>query len=208
MSGGTLDMTVLTKSSDPAVRDWAQQVIKHDERVSAKISPEGELGLPRKLDLVRLKYRIPDGAFRLQAVFDRIYVYQVPWDNKETFGDSPIIKPDTVKHKETVQAPLGVIISAGLKAMDILRSNGLDLGHTVGLIRLAPYRIECDTIGGKTIEILVMNSGDLVGGEELAKQLRAREARIVFDEELQQHIYVDSNGKRWVPIAADQSFDY
>lgn len=204
----TMNVDVLTKSSDPAVRDWVQQLIKHDERVSAKISPEGELGLPRALDQARLLHRIPDGAFRLQAVYDRIYVYQVAWDQKGTFGDGLIHKSDVTKDRDRVQAPLGIIISAGLRAMDVLRSNGMDLGHTAGLIRLAPYRIECDTVGGKTIEILVMNSGDLVGSEELAKALRSREARIVYDDELKQHVYIDGTGRRWVPAQSDQSFDY
>src|SRR5688572_32585004 len=49
------------------------------------MAPPGALGLPPLLEAQRLKYGIPNGVFKTQAVFDRIFVYPIdPFDGKPT----------------------------------------------------------------------------------------------------------------------------
>lgn len=210
---GKMDITVLEKSTDPSVRKFAEELLKGDAKAKSGMSPAGALGLPKLLDRRRLEYGIPDGAFRLSCAFDRIYVYQLEWDNKETYGDTSIVKPDSKRARDRTESPRGVLIAAGLRALDALRSNGFALGHIVGLIELAPYRVECDTVDGRSHQILIMNAGDLIGSEDLAEQIKNRTVRIVEqsidtpDGVKVQHVFVDENGKSWNPAMPGMTFD-
>lgn len=133
------------------------------------VSPAGALGLPGKLDLERRKYGIPDSVFSVEAVYDRIFIYQLP----RVFGDliegTSLVKPESVRKREEESTPRGVIVSAGLKALDNLRSNGMDLGHVVNFIRLSPWKLTLQEICGMEINVLILRDGDIIASEELPK---------------------------------------
>src|SRR5690349_5617893 len=67
------------------------------DAIAARMTPAGGLGLPPLLDERRLQYGIPDEAFEADALFDRVLVWQInpKHEDKETFGDTMIIKPET-----------------------------------------------------------------------------------------------------------------
>lgn len=142
------------------------------------------------------KHRIPPWPY--EAVYDRVVVFSVPEDaaSRETYAQGGVIvKPESrQKHDQSV-TPRGIIVSAGLGALDVLRSHGMDVGHMVWVARLSPWRHEVDRdADGKVIEFLFLRVADIVGSETLLAQRRAGAASY----EKVQHIVV--NGIE-VPVA-------
>jgi hypothetical protein len=132
-----------------------------------------DLKLPPLLEHRRTLYGITDGAFKRRALYDRIVVYQLGnFEGQETFGDTSILMPDMVKSRDKFTAPRGVIVSAGLKALDNLRSHGVDLGHVVTFVRNVPWQIESDVIDGKTEYVLILRDGDLIASEDTERLVR------------------------------------
>lgn len=150
----------------------------------AHMSPPGKLGLPPLLDSRRLEYGIVDQAFEQECVFDRIYVWQIPRTGGDTFEGTMIHRPDISKAKDEDTTPRGILISAGLRALDNLRSNGIDLGHIVNFIRSSPWGMPIGLIDGVEIPMLrVMRDGDLVSSEDLARARReGKVSTIVADD--------------------------
>src|SRR5688500_8982884 len=85
------------------------------------LAPPGSLGLPPLLEEKRLRYEIPDACFKWHASYDRCFAYQVPAE-KENFHGTSIIAPETTRDYEARVTPKMVLVSAGLKALDNLRS--------------------------------------------------------------------------------------
>jgi hypothetical protein len=86
----------------------------------------------RELDLPSYPY---------QPAFDRIAVVVVPEDlaTRETYAkDGLIVKPEAKKVDEAKISARGVIVGAGLGALDVMRSHGMELGHIVWVARLSP----------------------------------------------------------------------
>jgi hypothetical protein len=133
------------------------------------ISPPGALGLSPKLDERRLQHGIPDSVFTVEALFDRMFVWQLP----RVFGDiiegTMLIKPETARQREEESTPRGVIVSAGLKALDNLRSNGVNVGDVVNFIRLSPWKLTLQEIAGVEVNVLILRDGDLIASEDLVK---------------------------------------
>lgn len=184
------------------------QVLKDERRkadfqkeIEANFSPPGVLGLPRLLEDKRVKYGIPDSAWKSQAVFNKILVWQLPIDEAATYGGGLIVKTDERKARERNEAPRGIIVSAGLQALDELRSHGVDLGHTVHFTHTAPFRKRLSAIAGKEPSLVILHSGDIFDSEELAETLKSRRARIVAREVdgVTEHFYCDETGKAWTP---------
>lgn len=194
----------MSNATDLTRRGLKEEVLMVD--VAKHMSPRGTLGLPRILEEKRWKYSIPDEAFfNQQACFNKILVHQIREEESETYAGTSIIKTEITKTRELVEAPRGVIISAGLQALDELRSNGIDIGHTVGFTRLAPYRRPFATIAGSRLALLVLHAGDVIDSEDLAQALKARRARVVAkpnEEGVNIHQYIDENGKVWSPVDA------
>jgi len=179
------------------------------ERLAMEIGShisEGTIGLGPLVDRKRRQYGIPDEAFFSQcAVFNRVLVAQIPEEEGDTYEGSVILKTEIAKKRDLVEAPRGVIVSAGLQALDELRSNGIDIGHTVGFTRLAPFRRPFATIGGERLTLIVLVAGDIVDSEDLGQALKSRRARVVAkpnEEGVMIHQFVDENGKVWSPIEA------
>lgn len=151
-----------------------------------------DLKLPKLLEKRRQDHGITDGAFAVQPFDDRVFVYQVK-EVEETYGKkSMIIRTASAKQREEAQKPMGVLIAAGPKALDELRSNGIDLGHVVMFLRISPWRYETDSIGGKKDTVLIFHSGDITGSVDLATALRSGKMAIEFDKENNEHVYRDT----------------
>lgn len=168
---GQYDNAKQLASPDPLVRERAQMEAAASALILAAMSPPGSLGLPPLLEKKRLEFGITDGAFDVQCLFERVYIHQVDVI-KGNVTAGGITLPDTVKDRSTREASRGIIVSAGLRALDILRSNGVDLGHTIQMIRNAPWRIQVDNVGGRDKHLIVLNAGDCLGSYELAEAKR------------------------------------
>jgi len=180
-----------------------------DQEVRKHIS-SGTLGLGPLVDDKRWKYGIVDAAwFGQQPLFDRVLVWQLPEQEGDTYNGGIILKTETQKKRELVEAPRGVVVGAGLGALDVLRSNGVDIGHTVGFTRLAPFRRPIGVFAGVPLALIVLHVGDLVDSEDLGSQLQRRTVRVLAKEVegVTNHYFVDHNGKAWTPVGADMPED-
>lgn len=152
--------------------------------------------LPPLLEKRRLEYGIPDGAFSMHAMYGRILVWQIAADESDTYKNTMILKADVTKVREQFSAPTGIIISAGLSALDYLRANGSDLGHKVAFVRLSPYVFEVDRVGrGIPQELVILQAGDLIADYDLMDSVRKGESQVVQDKST--HLYRDAGGYLW-----------
>jgi len=186
------------------------------QTVRERQAKPGSLGLPKLLDERRIQYAIPDGFFREQACFDRVFLFQVRLSGRETFvDDGKIVLSQMGKQRELESAPYGILVSAGLPALDQLRSNGIDLGHIVGFIREAPWRKPVDVVDGVEYYNMLLTVGDITGSIDLASALVSGQCAIhgrelTSDDGIVtvEHVYKDREGKLWNPsqpfIPADQ----
>lgn len=174
MSEGQMEITKAFDMENAEARKVAEKAIQMTEAIRRCMSPPGALNLPPLLEKRRQEYGITDGAFKRAAQFDRIYVFQIAMNDGPTFvKDGRIFMPETAKKRVREEAARGIVISAGLKALDNLRSNGTDLGHIVNFARLSPYRIPSEHIDGVEQHIMVLRDGDIIGDEDLEEQRRA-----------------------------------
>lgn len=180
-----------------------REILAFDAATRKKMSAKGALGLPALLDARRLEYGITDGAFKLAITFDRVLIFQIAEHKEETFMEGgKIVMPDQSRDRKKHECPRGILIAAGCRALDSIRSNGIDLGHIVWFINSQPWRLVFDTIEGKQIAALPMNAGEVIGSEDLRVALKWNKCRIVSKENehgVTEHFYEDENGKTWVP---------
>lgn len=200
---GTFDSAAL--APDMAA-DLEARAVKRRERMA----PEETLGLQPLLEFRRLEYGIPDGAFRTQAAYDRVLLWQIgQYEGKGTWGGGSILMPDAAREHERGTAPRGVVVAAGLRALDHLRSNGMDLGHVVAIGGLSPWRIRCDTIDGKPKYVLLLASGDVAGSEDTRRLLDLGYATtecMVLDGGAPAHFYRSSEDGSAEPSLPQQPY--
>lgn len=198
---GAVDLAAALAAPDVERLDKDRRI---NEMVRETMSPAGSLGLPKLLDERRMEYAIPDAVFEEHAVYDRVLIWQIQVRFLEKKARNPkkgmIEFTENWKKLQQHEAPRGVIVTAGLLALDAIRSNGMDLGHVVNFGRLAPFAKIVDEIGGHQMPLLIMSAGDIISSEDLPRMLKDRTVRVKFDEETQQHLFVDENGKSWKPI--------
>lgn len=172
---------------------------KDAEDMAASMSPLGTLGLPGLLDKRRWEHGIPDSAFDVQPSFESVYIFQVPLHDGETFSkDSRVLKPESSATREAKESPRGIIVGAGLTAMDELKSHGMDLGHLVTIIKLAPYRVYCSIHSGKWDYLLDLRAGDIHGSVDTATLLREGKIKLVDGYTKEggfSHHYVNAEGE-------------
>lgn len=166
---------------DPT-RDTERELAeKRTAMIKARMSPPGALRLPPLLEAQRLRWGIPDGFFKTQASFDRIFIFPLDqFDEDEKYAPgSPIVRPKLTKLKDLQEGNRGVLISAGLTAADRLMSHGIELGHIVTTNKNVPFARRCDRLeDGTDLFYLVMRDGDLAGSETLAEDLRSGKKHI------------------------------
>src|SRR5687768_1848846 len=154
---------------DPGIRVEAQ---RRSALVRAQMSPEGALGLPEALDKKRLEYGLIDAYFDQVAVFEKVFVYQIEDDGGEFYGGGLIARTDEARSKDRLEAPRGILLSAGLKALDALRSNGIELGDIVTFTRGAVTRVRVGWVAGKQEWLTVLYVDDISGCLEQAARMR------------------------------------
>lgn len=193
-------MTIHLESSlseDAVGQALAVKVRERDAAIREQMSPPGALGLPPLLEQRRLDYGLVDGEFEHQATYDRVFVHQLDYKfaGGETFvKGGKIIRSEAKQSADENEAPRGIIVSAGLKALDILRSNGMDLGHIVNFQRLAPARFEVAKIQGIARKVLVFVAGDIMSSEDTATMLRNEDLlRLIYEDG--QHRYINPREK-------------
>jgi hypothetical protein len=182
------------------LRDYEKDTAeKRTAMIKARMSPPGALNLPPLLEAQRLKYGIPDGFFKSQALFDRIFVFPIDLvDDDHMTNGSLIIRPQVRRLKDMHEGNRGVLISAGLTAADRLMSHGIGLGHIVTTNKNVPFARRCDRLeDGTDMFFLVMREADLAGSETLAEQLRDGTKKVVDiggDGQYEHQIAVNNNG--------------
>ena len=123
------------------------------------------------------KYNIPAPLY--EPVFDRVLVFQIPTMESETFRDGVIFKPNETKKRESAQSPRGVVVSAGMRARDILESHGIQLGDIVWFARHTMWRHELDA---SSKSFSVIRAGEVCGSEDLFDRI-GTEVQMTKDED-------------------------
>ena len=158
------------------------QAIEKSKAFSAemakKMSPPGGLNLSELLEKRRFEFQIPDRAFDEQPIFDRVHIWQISAVKGETYGDTGIFMPESAQRRERENNPRGVLIAAGPAALDALRSNGVELGHLVAFIQLAPFRMSHGyDEQGKEDEVIVLSASDVTGSRDLRQKMLVGDIR-------------------------------
>lgn len=194
---------------------WEREIDKH-------VAAPGSFNLPPLLEKRRLEWKIPDGVFRVSpgTLYDRILIYQIPLlsecreDGDKIGGAAGLLwKAEQTKEKETREAPRGIIVGAGMKALDSLRSHGVDLGHVVYFAKNTVYSIAVDYIAGHWDRVSLAREGDLILSEDVSLGMRTGAIHVeaverVGDDGIQrtEHLLVDGKGvahERMLPPAED-----
>ncbi len=187
----------LSQGMKRATEELHVELLKH-------ISPAGALRLNPLLDERRLRYGIPDECFKSFVFYETVHVFQLDLIDTEMAGsDSRIVRPDATRDRDRRQAHRGIVIGAGLGALDIGISHGWYLGHVVHFIQLAPFRQRSVTIKGKDFDFLVMRAGDLRSSEDTEALRRSGKIRVdvVVDEKGRpEHRLVWEDGRAYSPI--------
>jgi hypothetical protein len=179
-----------------------ESALKRTALIQERMSPPGALHLPPLLEAHRQKYGIPDGFFKSQASFDRIYVFPIdPFDNDDKITPgSFLFRANTTKMKDMQEGHRGVLISAGLIAADRLMSHGIELGHIVTTNKNVPFARRCEVLqDGHQMFYLVMREADLAGSETLAEEILAGKKKTVEvgDETGYQHVIASNDNGTW-----------
>jgi co-chaperonin GroES (HSP10) len=76
----------------------------------------------------------------------------------------------------------GILMAMGPRAMDVLRTNGLDIGHTVSFARFAGNEHN-DHTETQTLEarFLILKDRDILGSDELREELASGKAKYVLE---------------------------
>ena len=126
-----------------------------------------------------------------QALFERVIVYLVPDEAASAdkfIPDGMIYKVDQRKETDKARSPRGVIVSAGLAALDILVSNGMQIGEMVWLSPYVQYRFEVGKReNGSPIEFMFLNVGDVVLSEDILQ--RVVDGELNLQHNGKQHVY-------------------
>ncbi len=128
-------------------------------------------------------HTIPDCAFSIQSIYDRVLVYQLGVDefkDGKAGAGSLIHIPEATEDREKSECPRGVIVSAGPRALDILKTNGLKLGETAHFLRESPYRIRVGIEAGKPVYLICLTAKDFIGSAELADRIEAGEVSMEY----------------------------
>jgi len=100
-----------------------------------------------------------------RPVYDRIYVYPIgDKDQDEKIAGSMLYKPQQAKDK--FAASRGVIVKAGIKALEQMWAHGIELGHIVLVARLSPWERKYEG-KGREHTVMVLRSSEIVSSEDL-----------------------------------------
>jgi hypothetical protein len=180
------------------------------EALRASLKPLGTFNIPQLLDSRRLEFGIPNGAFESYPAFDQVYIWQIAIVGGDTFvPGGNIIMPDQTIAAKRMTAPRGVLVSAGLQAMDALYSTGIELGHIIRFKKMSPFVQPIEEINGHELTVMVVRDGDIVSSEDLASKIHNRKVSILNTGKDSNYDFrvVDDNGTTGpkVPAYYDRS---
>lgn len=175
---------------------------KRTALIKERMSPPGALRLPELLEKQRLKYGIPDGFFKSQACFDRVFVFPIDqFDGDDRMSpQGNIVRGATTKLKDLQEGNRGILISAGLTAADRLMSHGIEIGHVITTNKNVPFARRCERLAdGTEMFYLVMRDGDLAGSETLAEEIREGNKRVedAGDPDSYSHQVASNDNGNW-----------
>jgi co-chaperonin GroES (HSP10) len=97
---------------------------------------------------------------------------------KETKGGIIIPEDQRSPHAK------GLLLAAGPRAMDVLVSNGIEIGHIVIFARFAGWETRDQTAEYATEqEILMLRERDIIGSDDLKKELDSGRAKYVLGDD-------------------------
>ncbi len=174
VSQDALDMTEMALERAEAERKRMAFKQMEDDEIAKRISPPGALGLPELLERRRHELKLTDAMFEQVAMFDKVLLYQFPKGDGETIPGSAsgLILSEKGKARTEQEAPRGIIVSAGLQALDELETNGSGIGHIVLFVRLSPWRVPFETVMGKDRYLIPLRTCDIIADEDAGRQLR------------------------------------
>ncbi len=151
-----------------------------EAKLRASLSPLGTFNISKLLDERRIQYGIPDGAFQSYPCFDKCYIWQISIEGgRDTYTEGgTILMPESVKTYKKNTAPRGILVSAGLQAMDSLYSTGIEIGHIIRFKKFSPFIMPVAEIDGHELTVMVVRDGDIEASEDLAAQFNSKSARI------------------------------
>lgn len=150
------------------------------DELEKSLAPLGTYNIPMLLDKRRFEYAIPNGAFEHYPAFDKVYIHQITISERRTYtAGGTVLKPDAIISSDRNTAPRGIIISAGLQALDSLRSTGIDVGHIVRFKKFSPFIQPVAEIQGHVLTVMVIRDGDIVSSEDLAREYHSRAISII-----------------------------
>jgi hypothetical protein len=142
-----------------------------------------ELVMPKLLRARIKEFKIPPSPG--QIAWEEVMIYQIPDDEMggDKFGkDSALYKPETVADNDRRRCPRGVIVSAGLVAMGMLRDHGMQLGEMVLFSPHAPNRFQVSRADGKMVEFFFMHVSDVQVSEDVPVRLVAGDLTLVYEK--------------------------
>lgn len=150
------------------------------DKLEKSLAPLGTYNIPELLDKRRFEYGIPNGCFEHFPLYDKVYIWQLNMTERKTYSaGGKILKPESRVAHDRATAARGILVAAGLAALDSLRSAGCDIGHIVRFKKFAPFIQEVGEIDGVPLAVFTLRDGDIVSDEDLAKAYHARETRVV-----------------------------
>lgn len=126
-----------------------------------------------KLLAKRMKeWGVPAPSFA--PIDDDVIVWRLPPIERSTTGR--LILPQVAQNPH----PKGLLLAMGPRAMDFLLSNGIDVGHVVIWRHYAGSELH-DHKATKRLEseILILKAKDILGSDELKKELESGKAKYV-----------------------------
>jgi hypothetical protein len=124
-----------------------------------------------------------------QACFERVIIYRIPDEesaSEKTEGG--LWKAPSRVDIDKDRSPRGVVVSAGLAAMDVLVSNGMQLGELVWFAPHVPFRFVVGRKNNQDIQFYFMNVGDIVLSEDILQ--RAVDGDLKLERRMNgQHVY-------------------
>lgn len=181
------------------VEKWVSQSRLFQEQLFQNLAQPGVLGLPPLLDKRRIEYGIPNQAFDDEATFDWVHVWQINDQSSTMYEGTILHKPEAVAARERYSAPKGIILSAGLAALDYLTQNGCALGDIVHFIRHVPWRIRVASFAGVDMNVLMLRASEICGSADARTRRRDRTHRVKFIPEKCIHVLINEEGVELTP---------
>jgi Co-chaperonin GroES (HSP10) len=125
--------------------------------------------MPPRLEARMAKYGIKMPPFA--AVFDRVLVYPIDSADQPTSTAGGLIVPEMMRKKAGAQ--MGVVVSAGVQAIEQLGSHGIAIGDIVLMARFSEYARAYFDLDGRPHQVFIIQAGEIVASADL---------KVEFDE--------------------------